>query len=315
MIWSRANLAVLIGCLVSLHSASSTRASPVTTDKSCPVPKGSTPIELEASDGGSPVVKAYVNEKGPIHLILDNGAGNTTLNPGVARQLGLTLEKSSEQAGGLGGTVSVPLYRASVVRLGPLEKRNLVVAGVDGPVFEKHQIAGLAGVDLFDDRLMVWNLASMKVHAAPGSVTMPQANCWRKVTANWQRPWRILLSVTINGVPGQAMIDTGAQRSIVNNSYAQAMALAVDRSAGETISGIDGLPTPLALTVAPAAQVGEWRWNQMPLGVADLALFARMGPPQEHWMLLGMDWIRNRQFAINYSTQEIWQGVDQGQSR
>jgi hypothetical protein len=94
----------------------------------------------------------------------------------------------------------------------------------------------------------------------------------------------------------------------LNRSFAEALALGARVEPDGEITGVDGNPIPLMRGQIDNAQIGPWRWDNRELHVAELALFGRMGAPSEHFMLLGMDWLDGRRFAIDYGTEEVWLG-------
>jgi hypothetical protein len=172
-----------------------------------------------------------------------------------------------------------------------------------GPTFESHSVIGLAGVDLFEGRRIFWDLAAMRVASAPSGGAI--GDCWAPIESDWMRPWRVLAPVTVNGVQGMAMIDTGAERTIINSAFAEAIGPRETQLNGE-IAGIDGRPIPLLRTTVDTAQIGVWSWDGQEIHIADLALFDRMGPSDQRYMLLGMDWLRGRRFVLDYGTEQVW---------
>jgi predicted aspartyl protease len=249
-----------------------------------------------------------INGAGPFAFVLDTGAGGTSFTPSVAASLNLPVDGAAEQAGGLGGSIDIHLHRVDAIEVGPFSMRDVTLAALPGPTFESHPVIGLAGIDLFKDQVIWWDLGAMRAHAAHTGQMVQDRSCWQQIEANWMRPWRVLLPVSVNGVEGMAMLDTGAQQTIINASFAEALALGARMEPDGEITGVDGNPVPLMRGQIDNAQIGPWRWDNRELHVAELALFGRMGAPSEHFMLLGMDWLDGRRFAIDYGTEEVWLG-------
>ncbi|MBX9706575.1 MAG: retropepsin-like domain-containing protein [Caulobacteraceae bacterium] len=156
-------------------------------------------------------------------FVLDNGAGGTSVTPAVAQDLSLPVARQVETAGGLGGMVNVRTHHVSEAAFGPLSLQDVELAALEGPVFESHTIAGLAGVDLFADRTVWWDLERYSVSLTPGGEAPVSDPCWQLVDSEWMRPWRVMVPVVIDGISGMAMLDTGAQKSVINNAFATAI--------------------------------------------------------------------------------------------
>lgn len=265
-------------------------------------------LPWSAGDGGSPVIAAIVNGRGPFHLVLDTAASGTTLDEAVIATLGLNRDVATEQAEGLGGPMSVRLFKAARIEAGPITLSDLTVPEIPAPVFDSHDVAGLAGVDLLAGRLTVWRPETRCVGLLPTGRTPPEAS-WSAIEATWLQPWKIMLPVRIGAVEGLALLDTGAQHTVLNPAYAAELGLTSAsgrlRPGGE-ISGIDGRPMPLSEADAPEAAIGPWRWTSATVKIGDLPVFGRLGDPDAPLMVLGMDWLDGRGFAVDYEARRVW---------
>lgn len=291
-----------------------TQARP--TSSACELPSGAPTLPLERGDSGSPVVTGRINGRGPFAFVLDTGAGGTSFPPSVAADLALPAVGSEGQAGGLGGTTSVRLHAVASLEIGPFSLEQVTLPSVQGPQFDSHPVVGLAGIDLFTDQLIWWDLDAMQVVTQPSGSFPANSSlggdqtggCWEKVAVSWMRPWRILLPISVNGVAGMAMLDTGAQQTIINPAFAQALVFSAPQQPAGEIMGIDGTAIAMMRAHVEAARIGPWHWDNAMLHIADLAVFDRMGPREAPLMILGMDWLAGRRFAIDYGRQEVWLG-------
>lgn len=264
-------------------------------------------LPIETGDGGSPVIRATVAGQGPFAFVLDTAASGTTLDETTTARLGLTRDSALETAEGLGGPMDVRLYRTPSLRAGPLSLTEFTVPAIPAPAFESHEIVGLAGVDLFADTLAIWG-------ETPGCVMIqasgqrPGGENWRPVEARWIRAWKIMLPVRIDGVDGWALLDTGAQHTVLNPTFAARLGLGGDRlTDGGEISGIDGRPLPLSLATVETVSVGHWTWTNRSLRIGDLPVFGRLGEPDTPLAILGADWLGAQGFAVDYGARTVWQ--------
>jgi hypothetical protein len=262
-------------------------------------------LAYEAGDGGSPVVQASVQGRGPFAFVLDTASSGTTLDAATVADLGLPRDVATETAQGMGGPMDVRLFRVADLAAGPLRLTDFTAPEIPAPAFDSHPVVGLAGIDLFGDALAVWN-------AAPGCVIIlrsgeqPKGESWRRVAVQWIRPWKIMLPIRINGVDGWGLLDTGAQHTVLNPVFAARLTL-TDLSDGGEITGLDGRPLPLSQTQVSDIEIGRWLWSRRTLRIGDLPVFARLGDPAAPLAVIGIDWLAGQGFAVDYGAEAVWQ--------
>lgn len=263
-------------------------------------------LPIETGDEGTPVIRAKVNKQGPFAFILDTAASGGTIDPEHAARIALPRDPATEQAQGMGGEITVHFHRVRSIRAGPLTLRNVTLPSLPPPAFESHDIAGLAGVDLFGKRLAVWTPASRCV-GITASGTTPGPGAWRQVEARWLQPWKIMIPVRIGHVTGWGLLDTGAQYSVLHPAFAEAIGLtgAQLHPAG-SITGIDGRAMPLMEGKIPAVEIGPWHRTDRSVRVGALPVFGRLSGAGDNLAILGMDWLRSEGFAIDYGQQKLW---------
>lgn len=269
-------------------------------------------LSFQIGDGNSPVITAKVNGQGPFAFVLDTASSGTTLDASTVARLGLTRDEASEQAQGMGGEFSVRLFRVAAIDTGLISLSDVTVPEIPAPAFDSHDIVGIAGIDLLANRLTVWRPSEGCIDIAPSGQN-PSGEDWVETEVDWIRPWKVMLPVKIDGVTGWALLDTGAQKSVLNHSFAEALALTTTskrlRKGGE-ITGIDGRPLPLFEADIARAAVGSWTWSTMSVSIGDLPVFSRLGEPVRPLMILGMDWLADRAFAVDYGRQKVWLGTE-----
>ena len=263
-------------------------------------------LPVETGDQGSPVIKAYLNGKGPFAFILDTAASGTTIDPERAEKLRLPRDAATEQAQGMGGEITVQFHRVRTISAGPLTLRDAVLPTFPAPDFESHDVAGLAGVDLFSKQQAVWISGHNCVGIAK-SGRVPGPGPWRAVKANWLQPWKIMIPLQIDGVSGWGLLDTGAQFTVINPTFADAAGLTSARLfTSGTIAGIDGREMPLSQGQVRAVSIGPWRWSNRNVRVGALPVFERLSAAGDKLAILGMDWLGSESFAVDYGQRELW---------
>ncbi|MBA3941242.1 MAG: hypothetical protein C0520_08545 [Sphingopyxis sp.] len=263
-------------------------------------------LPIEAGDDGSPVIRARINGAGPFAFILDTAASGTTIDPARTAALALPRDADSEEAQGMGGAITVSFHRVAAFEAGPVRRHDIVIASLPAPDFDSHDIAGLAGVDLFPNRLVIWSPERRCVDVQASGSRLPDG-VWRAVDARWLRPWKIMLPIRIGRISGWALLDTGAQYTTLNPAFAKRIGLqdAALRPGG-SITGIDGHELPLGEGEVRDVAIGPWHWNARHVRVGALPLFSRIDGAGDYLAILGVDWLASKGFAIDYGHQSLW---------
>src|SRR5438876_1591256 len=85
-----------------------------------------------AFDHTSVVIQVKVNGKGPFNMVLDTGSDVATIDLSIAKELGLNLKPTGQQATGGGSEKSqVFLTQIPQVEIGGLASKNIVAVAVD----------------------------------------------------------------------------------------------------------------------------------------------------------------------------------------
>ena len=269
-------------------------------------------LVIEAGSGGSPVIAMTLNDTATGRFILDTAASGSTLDDRLVQTLNPPRDDAIEQAQGWGGPTDTRVYRLSSLQAGPLTLRDVPLPSLPPPKLDSHDISGLAGVDLFGEALAIWQPERNCVEVGP-SGAVPQGPGWTPVEARWIRAWKIMLPVTIEGVQGWGLLDTGAQTTVLNPVFAERLGMTVSSQRltdGGEMFGVDGRALALSQAHVDAVTVGVWRWDRRTLKIGDLPVFQRLGQSDEPLAIIGADWLRDHGFAIDYGQQKVWLRAD-----
>ncbi|HYD46257.1 MAG TPA: retropepsin-like aspartic protease [Phenylobacterium sp.] len=264
-------------------------------------------LPYQAGDGGNPVIALSVNGRPSVWLVLDTAASGTTLDKAAISEMGLGLIAPADTGEGMGGSMAVRLFEAEEVKAGPVVHRNFTIVEVPAPAFDSHPVVGIAGVDLFGPALTVWD-GSGCVHILPGG-GRPDGPGWRRLDARWLQAWKVLLPISIDGVAGWGLLDTGAQSTVLNTTFAKRLGL-TDKpdqlKPRGSIAGLDGRELPLSSADVADLHIGPWRWARQNVGVADLPVFQRLGSADEFLAVIGADLLADKAFALDYASKVLW---------
>jgi aspartyl protease family protein len=105
-------------------------------------PSGTFRIPIKRRDGGIPVIDVTFNGRQRFEMLLDTGASATTINPSMAKAIGMNANKEVSLATA-GGIIRAGVGRANSVQAGGLVLKNVDV------VVSPHLPIGLLGQNFF----------------------------------------------------------------------------------------------------------------------------------------------------------------------
>lgn len=273
---------------------------------------GTAPAEVPLSwdSTGHVVVPTIVNGKGPFDFVLDTGADESGVYAWFAKSLDLPKGGSAELSGATGSE------QTTVARLSTLSVDGYIIRNVDADTLPDRpdgaKIAGVAGVDLMLGRLAVMDFGCGTAALLPitGTTAKIVGTGATLIKAGSIRDGKQLtLPVTINGVGGVAVLDSGARATIINRKFASVAGIDPESSVFR-----EGEPTRGATTKSVASRVG-------PIGVVSFAGITRTdavarvvdmpylegaglaGTPA---MNMGLDLLRGTRLTIDYSSRQFW---------
>jgi len=256
-------------------------------------------------------ITAHINDH-PVVMLVDTGAGHSAISPELAKQLHLPQDRRTRlTVHGLGGDMKVAhpvIARSFRAGNGHLVDYEFEVANVSTPGSKGQPGApeGLLGLDL----LSYYELEFDFPHRTLTLYT--QDNCsgnfipwtgpFEVIAGRRQLDGQLFIPVSLNKVPINALIDTGAARSALGIDTAHDIGvpdeeLRLDRS---TYSfGVPGVPVRAYEHHFNSLTVGRTTFQRAPLLIPD----ERLGVVQ---MLLGMDFFRQRKLWISFKTEQIF---------
>jgi predicted aspartyl protease len=250
------------------------------------------------------------------NFILDTGAALTVVTPDAVGHFGLRLDDwASTTMQGVGGVErrrnadprsfelgGVALHRRSLARDATLRVATLPTSSVG-----ERQIDGLLGRDflsLFDLDLDFprQKLTLYDVHGCAGRF-LPWSEPYLSVTVDNPTESALLVPLVIDNVPLQALLDSGASRSLIAARGMARLALGVDQLRLD--------PSQIVSGVGPHT-VTMWRhkFRELQIGSETIAdpvfLVAPVPLRPTSDMLLGADWLLGRRVWISYATNQLF---------
>jgi predicted aspartyl protease len=244
-----------------------------------------------------------INGKGPFRLVLDTGANSSAILPSVAQSLGIPIHDANQVLlHGVTGSAVVPIINVDSLEIGDLYvdgARLPVVADVFGGA---EGILGVKGLD--DKRIFIdfgndeISIARSRGEAAPlGFASMPIKLISGQL---------LMFEIRIGNIRTKAILDTGAQQTLGNNSLREAL---LRRSRDGTEASIIGVTLDVArgqsIAVPPIA-FGDIEVRNMRVIFGDMFIFDQWKMTRDPAMLIGMDVIGTLDtLVIDYKTRQV----------
>ncbi|MFL6578007.1 MAG: retroviral-like aspartic protease family protein [Povalibacter sp.] len=201
-----------------------------------------------------------INGRGPFRLIVDTGANQSVLTSSLVQALGIELTPDNTvRLTGVTGSQIVPMIKLDSLQTGDLEQRDLKVAvmrTVSGGAEGILGMQGFAGkritVDFVNDRIQI--AASRGQRAGFRYASIP-------VEVRFNR--LLLATGRVGGVKVQAVIDTGAERTLGNSALRRELVRLKKLPEPPSIAGVIGL--------TEVEQRGEAIWTRK-IQLGDISL-------------------------------------------
>lgn len=251
------------------------------------------------NDRGSPIIAAKIGDK-PAAFMVDSGSFISVIWTSEADKFDLTYERPTLKMNGIGGLQVASIVTAQTLNLGDGEAHHVVfaVAGHHhgGQTVNGLPLAGLFGGDFLSGYSVSYDLPRHQIHlykfrhchdAAPDrsmkAARIPTTMMARDFT-------KVILPIAINGHKTEAVLDSGAERTVITARTARAAGvtradLEKDRTARSY--GVDDNTSVVFRHRFDSLTVGPFHFRHPLIGVIDT----------EH-NLLGADFLRHHRVWI-----------------
>ena len=269
-------------------------------------------LPIAASQDGL-IVEARINGE-PARFNLDTGSATTVINTASIERLGLRSIRPDHGLGalavieGLGGGVSARAVEAHSFDLGGLRARDYGFVAANLPVFSKstQQPDGLLSTDLLAKYDIDFDLAAGRIRlyypmtdcSHPSAYMHGPLYMTPMLPGSDERSPRI--AVEIGGQSYVAVIDTGADRSLVFAPASRRLKAAVVTDA--VAVGLAGKRVRVSRTILPAMSVSDLEFGNFP-ALLSLDTYGDIDHPVD--MLLGMDFVRAVHLWLSFSSRTV----------
>ena len=242
-------------------------------------------------------------------LVLDTGAERTILTEAAVSRLHLRRDlRQASSTVGVGGVSATYDARPDDFAIGAfrLPADTVSVGAFSLPAFGDIQPDGLLGADI----LLAFDL---DIDLPDGHLTIYRARPCTDARPPWTVPYkpiagvsmwrdRLLLPLTLNGAEGKAILDTGAQRSLIQVGFAaragvtQAM---LDADPLRSMRGASREEATFRLHRFDTIRIGSEEAHDVPLPVASL-------PRAQQDALIGGDFLHGRRIWLSPASHQVF---------
>lgn len=266
-------------------------------------------VEMAYAPSGHMTVPVFVGDRGPYQFVLDTGADTTVVYQRLAGRLGLP-PAATQTLQGQTGQASLPGVRVPGIRLD-----GLSVGAFDTVILPDRSdgkpLDGIVGANVFGSRVLELDYPGgvVRAHRAGTRPKRLLPAGATPVTAVATEGKHLLLPVTVNGVRGTAVLDSGAKKSLMNSRFARAAGVDVSGAAFKDDGTIIGATNqPMVARRGPIGRIGYGGISRegVSMRVVDLPAFDAFGVGDRPAMLLGHDLLQDLHVVVDYPRLQIW---------
>lgn len=267
-------------------------------------------VPLTPAGNGHLVVPAFVNGKGTVAFVLDTGSDGSYIYQWFAKQQGLR-STSAVSVEGMTGAVMMPTYRLDSIAVDGRTIRDVEVSGLPDRQ-DAEIVAGVTGNDLMDGAVAIFDFRCHAVALLPKPVPMNRILSSRAVMIEGGTVLdgtQLTLPVTVNGVSGKAILDTGSRGTEINPLFARAAHLDIDGPTfdrGETLYGAASTATETREGKVGKISFAGHTATGLTVRVADLSVFKSFGVGNEPAMILGVNAMRDLRLIYDHQAKRLW---------
>jgi predicted aspartyl protease len=256
---------------------------------------------------GRIMAPVFVNGQGPFAFVVDTGASRSVISPRIAARLGLVPDPNHPLGlRGITGAENVPSILVDRLQAGDISLQNQRLPVVVPGVFADAD--GILGVDGFK-RMCLF------VSFADASITISRRGCpiassdWPRARAKLRFGGLVTLQARVGRKQVQAIIDTGAERSLGNLALLRTLGLQqeLENPASATqVIGATPQRAPGNLIQVPTLYLGEFEISDLFVTFGDFDVFRLWGLDTEPALVVGMDVLGNADgLIIDYRRSEV----------
>jgi predicted aspartyl protease len=256
---------------------------------------------------GRVMAPVYVNGTGPFAFVVDTGASSSVISPRLVTLLKLVPNaKRSKLLRGITGSEVVSTVAVQMITAGEITLPQRELPVVEARVFADAD--GIFGADAFAHGCLYVNFAKSQVSILRTSCPRVDDK-WEVVRARLRFGGLPVVKARVGGVPVNAIIDTGAERSLGNPALLAASGLqaaVADPATRRQIYAATAQEVFGNLVATSAVRIGHAEINNLRVVFGDFEVFRMWDVDKEPAIVLGMDVLGTATaMMIDYRREEL----------
>lgn len=241
---------------------------------------------------------ALIDTAATIPLIDDNYLELDTSNGGIAH-----VEADEARILGIGGQRFYPVARLPNLRAGSESWTDLRVAVNNENLFPVQK--SVLPISIFESRVVDFDFKNNKVLLYDGRPKRVRRA--HQASVPYQDVNSLMfVPVRINGVRGRALIDTGADISFINPTFAERAKAKLDEERTAMLRGSDLTRNRASIYQVRRIIFAENEFNRVAVPVLETDLFRELGFADEPMMIFGMDLLQHFRVQVDRGRQKIY---------
>jgi predicted aspartyl protease len=261
---------------------------------------------------GRVVVPVKINGQGPFRFIVDTGANHSTISPDLVRMLALkTGTQSLVTLDGITGAAQVSYVSVDRLQAGDLTLEDTTLPVVLGSIMGGAD--GILGAAGMSEKSLLIDFQRNRVAIASHMEAAARTRAI-KIHAARVASGLIVLDTLIAGVHVQAVLDTGAERTLGNLALREALRSQQLGKKGFVahLTSVYGATTevePGEVLAAPTISIDTLRITDVAIVYGDFHIFKVWGMQDKPAMILGMDVLGTvASLNIDFKNQTVYLG-------
>jgi predicted aspartyl protease len=263
---------------------------------------------------GRVVVPVTINGRGPFRFIVDTGANHSTITPGLVHTLGLKADgQTSILLQGITGSTAVSYVSVDRLEAGDFTVEDTTLPIVWAPVMAGAD--GILGAAGLSDKSLLIDFRRNRV-AIASRVDMTARTDTTKIHAARVASGLLVLEGRVNGIPVEAVLDTGSERTLGNVALQEALKKThghSERGFVAQVTSVYGATTEVErgeIQFAPAITVDTLRLLDVAVVFGDFHIFKVWDMQSRPALILGMDVLGTvNSLSIDYRHRDVYVGT------
>ncbi len=260
---------------------------------------------LVRTQDGLFAAEAIVNDNARAHMVVDTGSAMSAIRTDLVDHLALLRDAHQWRTFGLLSVEHLDSVAIDSFDVGAFaHSGTLIVSQMD--TLSDPRMKGLIGSDLLfslshNNRYLALNFADHLIQAADRRrhIGVASHKNWHPLRNEGSEHGLIVFDVTIDGVPGVAILDTGIKFTLINSKLANALVKRNSQREFTVVKDVHGEDTMLKSTPIRRTVVGDISWRGMQAVMYDSPVFEQLGLAETPTMLVGVNMFEDLNFVID----------------